>query len=635
MLVEQISKVEAAELGGQEFQLAVLSALLQVMREQERLSSRLATVAERQEEGREGKHSSGKRFGVVERFLPPATSSTSEEELKGVGGGGVSSQRGTRKRRGGRTVSSQMTHMSRTGRSHCGVVATQTRESTRIMYYHESKAGGGPVVEEGLPLLEQEVEEDEDTGGACGDGRASQCEYRWKRRIPASRFGEIIQAGGRRKDQEFGDQILSFDFSSDNEASRWGQEHEKDALKKLEQILGVQVEPPKKFVHKEDKFLVCVPDGLIDEDKLVEIKCPYKCSSASMETLARGDNNFCLTITDSGRLKLKEDHPYYYQVQGELHIARKEVCYFVVWSPTEFHYQVIERDEHFWCLQMFPLLLDFYRVHILEENWKVEDVSEEELRKRCNDILRRLESSAARQAVIERATRGQGSNPEWGKERRERLTASNFGRVAKMRPYTSCQQTVVNILYPDRLDNVEAIRYGRENESKAIETLNSLIEPEGRKVEECGLFVDIEKGYLAGTPDGVVGDTCLVEVKCPMKCLESRMRELAATDPNFCLELIEGELQLKRRHNYFYQIQGQLRVANRASCYFLVWSPTEYHLEVIDFEPDFWEEVEESLEQFYLHCLLPELADPRAPRGLPVREPHYIVQAQNLKSMKI
>ena len=31
MLVEQISKVEAAELGGQEFQLAVLSALLQVI----------------------------------------------------------------------------------------------------------------------------------------------------------------------------------------------------------------------------------------------------------------------------------------------------------------------------------------------------------------------------------------------------------------------------------------------------------------------------------------------------------------------------------------------------------------------------------------------------------------------------
>ena len=35
------------------------------------------------------------------------------------------------------------------------------------------------------------------------------------------RFGEIISAGGKRKDKEFGDQILSFDFNSDNEASRW------------------------------------------------------------------------------------------------------------------------------------------------------------------------------------------------------------------------------------------------------------------------------------------------------------------------------------------------------------------------------------------------------------------------------
>ena len=91
------------------------------------------------------------------------------------------------------------------------------------------------------------VEEDEDTGGT--GGRASQCsEFRWKRRIPASRwvpaasrwmaarwwwlwpfrsnwvdarFGEIISAGGSRKDEEFADQILSFDFNSDNEASRW------------------------------------------------------------------------------------------------------------------------------------------------------------------------------------------------------------------------------------------------------------------------------------------------------------------------------------------------------------------------------------------------------------------------------
>ena len=55
------------------------------MREQEHLSSRLARVAERQQQEEiEAKPSSGERFGVVERFLPPTTSSTSEEELKGL-----------------------------------------------------------------------------------------------------------------------------------------------------------------------------------------------------------------------------------------------------------------------------------------------------------------------------------------------------------------------------------------------------------------------------------------------------------------------------------------------------------------------------------------------------------------------
>ena len=32
-------------------------------------------------------------------------------------------------------------------------------ETPVVRYYHESKAGGGAVVEEGLPLLEQEVSE--------------------------------------------------------------------------------------------------------------------------------------------------------------------------------------------------------------------------------------------------------------------------------------------------------------------------------------------------------------------------------------------------------------------------------------------------------------------------------------------
>ena len=83
-----------------------------------------------------------------------------------------------------------------------------------------------------------------------------------------------------------------------------------------------------------------------------------------------------------------------------------------------------------------------------------------------------LRTSRTQQLVIERNTRGQGKNTEWVRERKERLTASNFGRyiihrkisylhsncrVAKMRSTTSCQNTVISILYPDKMDNFEAI----------------------------------------------------------------------------------------------------------------------------------------------------------------------------------
>ena len=73
----------------------------------------------------------------------------------------------------------------------------------------------------------------------------------------------------------------------------------------------------------------------------------------------------------------------------------------------------------------------------------------------------------------------------------------------------------------------------------------------------------------------------------------------------------------------------------RHRCYFMVWSPLGYHLEVVDYDPQFWEDIEDILENFYVNCLLPELVDPRAPRGQSVREPDYILQSQHLRNLKI
>ena len=58
----------------------------------------------------------------------------------------------------------------------------------------------------------------------------------------------------------------------------------------------------------------------------------------------------------------------------------------------------------------------------------------------------------------------------------------------------------------------------------------------------------------------------------------------------------------------------------------MVWSPNGYHLEIVKYDPELWSDIKHILENFYINCLLPEIIDPRAPRGLPIREPDYMVQ---------
>ena len=84
----------------------------------------------------------------------------------------------------------------------CTSLATQTSQNTQILYYHESKKA---ALEETLPLLE---EEDVDHVVA-DDEKSVHTQYKWKRRIPASKFGVIINAKDKLKDQDFVDKVFS------------------------------------------------------------------------------------------------------------------------------------------------------------------------------------------------------------------------------------------------------------------------------------------------------------------------------------------------------------------------------------------------------------------------------------------
>lgn len=86
------------------------------------------------------------------------------------------------------------------------------------------------------------------------------------------------------------------------------------------------------------------------------------------------------------------------------------------------------------------------------------------------------------------------------------MTASNFGRICKLRPKTSCANTVKNMLYQQFLGSA-ATQYGKDNEYRAIEAFEEIT---GMKINPCGLFIDQNHPFLAASPDGIIGDKAIV-----------------------------------------------------------------------------------------------------------------------------
>ena len=101
---------------------------------------------------------------------------------------------------------------------------------------------------------------------------------------------------------------------------------------------------------------------------LIEIKCPH-CKKDTTINEAAEDNKFCLKEI-SGVLQLNQNHPYYFQVQQQLHVCKDimECKYtdFVVWTKKEIFIQRILPDSKFWA-ENLEKLEQFWDICILPE----------------------------------------------------------------------------------------------------------------------------------------------------------------------------------------------------------------------------------------------------------------------------
>ena len=229
---------------------------------------------------------------------------------------------------------------------------------------------------------------------------------------------------------------------------------------------------------------------------------------------------------------------------------------------------------------------------------------------------------------IERQTVDQADSDKWKTERRRRITASNAGSIAKMRVTTKKGKKVEQLLHSKFKGNT-ATRYGADMEEKACKQYKTYMTQTGHPnltTEACGLFVSLLNPWLAGTPDGLVNDPSntsqplgLVEIKNPYAAQNKTLTEAVKT-PAFCLEHKDGLFRLKRRHNYYYQVQCQLYCTNRDWCDFVVRTDKDLHVERIPRDSSWWNSQLPKLKKFYFSSLLPELAEPRRDKG-GIREP--------------
>ncbi|KAL4135426.1 hypothetical protein QTP88_007035 [Uroleucon formosanum] len=169
-----------------------------------------------------------------------------------------------------------------------------------------------------------------------------------KKRLTASLFGKLCKLRESTSRVNILNEILFGTFKG-NAATQYGIEHEMIAIKQLENKINKKIVPAGLMVDLNQPFLAASPDGLIGSDSFVEIKCPASTKD----------------MTPEERISSKKIKNY--QVQGQLHIARRMYCYFCIWTPKGFLFEKIKRDDAFWNDKMVTQFTTFYMDFMLKQ----------------------------------------------------------------------------------------------------------------------------------------------------------------------------------------------------------------------------------------------------------------------------
>lgn len=170
---------------------------------------------------------------------------------------------------------------------------------------------------------------------------------------------------------------------------------------------------------------------------------------------------------------------------------------------------------------------------------------------------------------------------QWYRSRLGKFSASSISKLIGKKQWTDTALTYIMGVAYERSMNQDIVNddddFMEYIDERSMETKSTrwghLYEPaarlfyemeQGVKVEECSSIDHPTIDNFSASPDGLVGDDGLIEIKCPFG------REMWM---KFAMLVHGGEDLKKVKAEYYWQCQCQLAVTGREWCDFIVYDP--------------------------------------------------------------
>jgi hypothetical protein len=200
---------------------------------------------------------------------------------------------------------------------------------------------------------------------------------------------------------------------------------------------------------------------------------------------------------------------------------------------------------------------------------------------------------------FEELTRDQSDSEEWHKLRSKRLTASKFKRICARR--ADFGKLATDLLKTKNIQTA-AMKYGIEHEGIAAESYAKLF---AKNVYRVGFIINPTCTFLGCSPDRYVLEVNGAELSWGLLEIKCSTADSLAECKFLCNDKNTGKLQLKRSHDYYYQVMGQMGITGYSWCDLFVSTQTEHHLERIEYDEAFFSNMMQKLCSFYFVYFLP------------------------------